>query len=176
MAELPLENLCDAAIIEQIAPGATAHKSGQTGKIRASDYKRALDVLDEKIRILDDKFEKALDHLSQLNDVYEKLEQNPDEYLSVCVKGDAEATINLIEECEDAYKEQRKHLDSVEANYKEAHPTLHRKLKELDENIIDVISLMQECRWRIMILHAGSRPGSGRVYNSAKEAIAELWG
>ena len=168
--------MCDAAIVEQMAPGVTVHKSGQAGKIRASDHTKALDVTDEKMRILDQNIERSLDQLSQLNDVYEKLEQNPEEYLSVCVKGDAEATINLIEECEDAFKEQRKHLESVETNYKEAHPTLHRKLKELDENIFDIICLMQECRWRIMILHSRSRPGSGRMYNSAKEAIAELWG
>ena len=176
MAELQIENMWDAAIVEQITPGVNLHKSGQAGRIRASDYKNALDVLNEKMRILDANIENSLDQLSQLNDVFGKLEQSPDEYLSVCVKGDAEATINLIEKCEDAYKEQRKHLESVETNYKAAHPTLHKKLKELDENITDIICLMQECRWRIMILHSRSRSGSGRVYNSAKEAIAELWG
>lgn len=176
MAELQLENICDTAVVEQIASGVDLHKSGQAGRIRASDYKKALDVLDEKIRILDANIDNSLDQLSQLNDVFEKLEQSPDEYPSVCVNGDVEATIKLIEECEDAYKEQRKHLESVETNYKEAHPNLHRKLKELDENIVDIISLMQECRWRIMILHSRSRTKSGRVYNSAKEAIADLWG
>ena len=175
MAELLLKNMCDAATVEQIAPGVSIRKSGQAGKIRASDHKKALDVLNEKLRILEENIEKSLDQLSQLNDVFEKLEQNPEEYLSVCVRGDAQATINLIEKCEVAYKEQRKHLNTVEPNYKEAHPSLHGKLKELDENIIDIISLMQECRWRIMLLHARNRPRSGSVYNSAKEAIADLW-
>lgn len=117
----------------------------------------------------------AIKKITGLHDALEHLEKTPEDFRSLCEDNDVEALIKQIESSECEEKKAREYLSFSRNHLEGTDPVLARKLQEADENLYDIISLLQEIRWRIMVLHSTGQPGSDMVYRSAKEALDALW-
>lgn len=116
----------------------------------------------------------AIKKISELHDALEHLEKTPEDFRSLCKENDVEALIKQIESSECEEKKARNYLSLSRNHLKGTDPVLARKLQEADENLYDIISLLQEIRWRIIVLHSKGQPGSDKVYSSANEALDAL--
>lgn len=117
----------------------------------------------------------ALEKISALHDALEYLEKTPQDYKALCKDGDVESLIKQIETNEKEEKETRKDISSIAERLKGINPTIDKKLKEADENLYDIIALLQEIRWHLLIADAKNQPGPDKVFNSVKDALDDLW-
>ena len=113
----------------------------------------------------------ALKKISGLHDALEHLEKTPEDFRSLGKDGDVGTRIKRIEKSEREEKKARAFISSSQKKLTGTDQILVRKMQEADENLYDIISLLQELRWRIMILDSKEQPGSETVYSSAREAL-----
>lgn len=124
-------------------------------------------------RIADETNEFAIAEIAKLHNALEKLKKNPDNYLDLCMKEGAEATIEQIEKFEDRTKALWKRYSSIAARHKDFRTT-YLKISMVVDHLYDIIALLQEIRWKFMILHSERQPTSGKVYKSAEDLLTAL--
>ena len=135
------------------------------GKGFVQDIRRAVDEINAV----------SLEKISDLQSALECLEKNPEDYCSLCKDEDVETLIKQIEISEADEKKAREYISYSQKQLENTDAALAGRLREADGNLYDIISLLQEIRWRIIILDRKEQPGSGKVYGSAKEALDALW-
>ena len=149
-----------------------------SSSMRASDDEMEHDVeIESRLallnRIADETGEFAIAEIAKLQNALERLEENPDNYLELCINEDAEATIEQIEQFEEKTRALRERYSSIAERHKEF-STTYLKISTVVDHLFDSIAMLQEIRWRIMILHSERQPASGEVYRSARDLIDSL--
>ncbi len=124
-------------------------------------------------RVADETNEFAIAEIAKLNNVLERLEKNPDDYLKLCMKEGAEATIEQIENFEDKTKALWERYSSIAERHQDI-PATYLKINIVVDHLYDIIAMLQEIRWKFMILHSERQPTSGKVYESAEDLLAAL--
>ncbi len=167
MATLPLLGRPYSFVAESAPVYTDGRNPGDESADRGfvQDIRRAIDEINAV----------SLEKISDLQAALECLEETPEDYRSLCKDGDVETLIKQIEISEADEKKARKYITCSQKQLENTNAALAGKLREADGNLYDIVSLLQEIRWRIMILDRGEQPGSGKVYGSAKEALDALW-
>ena len=149
------------------------YDSQQTSDVETKNELEIEDRLAVLNRIADETNEFAISEIAKLHNALEKLKKNPDNYLDLCMKEGAEATIEQIERFEDRTKALWKRYSSIAERHEDFRPT-YLKISMVVDHLYDIIAMLQEIRWKFMILHSERQPASGKVYKSAKDLFAAL--
>lgn len=116
--------------------------------------------------------------ISALKPVLLGLEYSPDEFIAVYNPRETERRISEFRKNEEELKAMRSEFEtSLWTSFLNGlDDGVDTKLVELDERLYDLISLIQEVRWRMLTAHGKSKERPEKTYQSAEEAIADLWG
>ncbi|MDE2890150.1 MAG: hypothetical protein OXR72_18270 [Gemmatimonadota bacterium] len=116
--------------------------------------------------------------ISALKPVLHGLEYSPDDYIAMYNQREAERRISEFRKNEEELKAMRSEFEtSLWTSFLNGlDEGVDTKLVELDERLYDLISLIQEVRWRMLTAHGKSKERPEKTYQSAEEAIADLWG
>lgn len=116
--------------------------------------------------------------ISALKPVLHGLEYSPDDYIAMYNPRETERRISEFRKNEEELKTIRSEFEaSLWTSFLNGlDDGVDTKLVELDERLYDLISLIQEVRWRMLSAHGKSKERPEKTYQSAEEAIADLWG
>ena len=142
------------------------HLSGYERHVR--DARSALSHLVEAIE----------NRISALKPVLHGLEYSPDDYIAMYNRLETEKRISEFKKSEEELKAMRSEFEtSLWMSFLNGlDEGVDTKFVELDERLYDLISLIQEVRWRMLTVHGKSQERPEKKYQSAEEAIADLWG
>ncbi len=129
-------------------------------------------ILGEIFRNFENTNDVVLNAMANWREFLKLLEENPENYRSMCRDGDVERAIAGLNE---AGKSVRRETwlalgQKIEVN----HPGIYDKFKVVNENIEAYGALLQEVGWTLLVLHREDQTSTGKSF-TVDEAIADLW-
>ena len=115
--------------------------------------------------------ERVLEVTADWYEFLQLLEQNPQNYKSMCRDGDVEEAIAGLEKTGKSMPTER--WTAIGKFLKEFDTETYEKFKVVDENIRACSALLREVSWTLLLLHREHQPSTGPSY-SIDEAIADL--
>ena len=129
-------------------------------------------IISEICRNFENTNDAVLNAMSDWREFLKLLEQNPENYKSMCRNGEVERAIAGLDEAGKTVR--RESWLALGEEIRENYPGIYEKFKAVDENIEAYGALLQEVSWTLLILHREKQPATGKSF-SVDEAIADLW-